>query len=284
LLTKAETGECEEKAYMRQSIRALGWAITISMLIVFAFLVTAVYSVFQSVLMEQGIKTGGFQSSFLNNTFVFSVPITVNNTGYFDINDFNISAVLKDANGTTLTASSVFVPEIKKGSSETRLYNLSMNLADIISNMAYLLFNDTEFKIDFSVGFRYAKALGFQLAMRNTSMPWGAPLSGLTLRGLQISSFNATHILVNIYLEFENHSFFDIVGNLLLKVYNETGGYIGSGIASVNVPSNSRLSGPIPATINMENPLNFTGRGSIEVFFDLPAYNYTLRMGSVSYG
>jgi len=269
---------------MRQSIRALGWAITISMLIVFAFLVTAVYSVFQSVLMEQGIKLGGFQKSFSNNTFVFSVPITVNNTGYFDINDFNISAVLKDANGTTLTASSIFVPEIKKGSAETRLYNLSMNLADILSNMEYLLFNDTEFKIDFSVGFRYAKALGFELAMRNASMPWGAPLCGLTLRGLQISSFNTTHILVNLYLEFKNHSFFDIVGNLLLKVYNETGGYIGSGMASVNVSSNSTLSGPIPATISMENPLNFTGRGSIEVFLDLPTYNYTLRMGSVSYG
>lgn len=70
---------------MRQSIRALGWTITISMLILFAFLATAVYSVFQTVVMEQGIKFGEFQSHPSNDTFVLSIPITVNNTGYYDI-------------------------------------------------------------------------------------------------------------------------------------------------------------------------------------------------------
>lgn len=269
---------------MRQSIRALGWTITISMLILFAFLATVVYSVFQTVVMEQGIRFGEFQSHSSNNTFVLSIPITVNNTGYYDMTDFNTTTTLKDFNGTALITNSTFVEKIGKGSTESRLHNLSLSLVDILSNMTYLLFNDTEFKIDFSIGFRYAYALSFHLAMMNTSMPWGAPLYGLTLMEVRSSGFNGTHLILDVFLEFENHSFFDLVGNLYLKVYNESGEDIGSEIEKVSVPSNSMLSSPCTIAVEIENLLNYTGRGTIEVSFELSIVAYTLELGGFSYG
>ena len=269
---------------MRQSIRALGWTITISMLLLFAFLATVVYSVFQTVVMEQGIKVGEFQSRFSNNTIVLSIPITVNNTGYYDMTDFNITTMLSDINGTTIITNSTLIEKIEKGSAESRSHNLSLTLTNILSNMTYLLFDDTEFKIDFSVGFRCAYAVSLQLDVMNTSMPWGAPLHGLTLPGVRLSGFNGTHLTLEVSLEFENRSFFDIAGNLNLRVYNESGGYIGSGKGTVNVSSHSGFSGTLLIPIEIENPLNYTGKGHAEVYFELPIVAYTFELGGFSYG
>jgi hypothetical protein len=269
---------------VRQSIRALGWTITISMLILFAFLATVVYSVFQTVVMEQGIKVGEFQSYFSNNTVLLSIPVTVNNTGYYDMTGFNITTTLKDFNGTTLIANSTFIEKIGKGSVESRSHNLSLTLANILSNMTYLLFDDTEFKIDLSIGFRCAYALSLRLTVMNTSMPWGAPLHGLNITEVRLSSFNGTHLILDAFLELENRSFFDIVGSLRLNVYNESGGYIGSGIGIVNVPSHSSFSDTLMIPIEIENPLNYTGKGNVDVYFELPVVAYTFELGRFSYG
>lgn len=270
---------------MRQSIRALGWTITISMLILFAFLATAAYSLFQTVVMEQGIRFGDFQSRPSDDTFVLSIPITVNNTGYYDMTNFNITTVLKDFNGTTLLANSTLIDKIERGSSESRVHNLSLSLVDMLSNMTYLLFNDTEFKIDLSVGFGYAYALSFHLSVMNTSMHWKAPLN-FTVTEVTPSGFNGTHLTLDVFLELENHTSLDIVGNLYLKIYNEAGGYIGSGvgIGIVNVPSHSEFSGLSTIVIEIDSPLNYTGKGYIEVYFELPMVDYTLELGRFSYG
>jgi len=269
---------------MRQSIRALGWAITLSTLILFLFLATAFFSLFQTIMMGQGIGFGGFQTSFSNNRLILSVPITVNNTGYYDINDFKLTTALKAYDGTTLLTNSTVIEEIKRGSAETRQHSLSMNLTDILSDMTYLLFNDTEFKIDFSVGFRYAHALSFQLAMMNTSMHWGAPLYGLNLTEVSSPSFNGTHLSTDLNLQLENHSFLDMFMNLSLKIYNEKGKYVGSGKELIHVPPGSRLNEPIKIVIETENPDDFTGRGYVEVYLELPMIDYSFELGRIDYG
>jgi hypothetical protein len=269
---------------MRQSIRALGWTITICMILLFVFLVTAVYSAFQTVLMAQGLGLDQFQISFSDSGLVLSMPMTINNTGYYDMSDFKITTTLKDYNGTTLTAKSTIIEEIKKGSTEFRLHNLSLSLTDILSNMTYLLFHDTEFKMDFSIGFKYAYTLSFQLGMMNMSMPWEAPLYGLNVTDLDPSSFNGTHLLADITLGVENHSFFDIAGNLTLKVYNEMEGYLGSGIGLVHVPSGSRFSERIETVIEIVDPLGYTGEGYVEGYLELPMIDHSFELGRLDYG
>jgi len=269
---------------MRQSIRGLGWAITISTLLLFVFLITAVYSVFQTLASGQGIGLDGLRINFSDNRLVLSIPVTVNNTGYYDITDFEITTMLRDSDGRTLSSSSSTIKEIKKRSTESRSHNLSLSLTDIFSNLSYLLSRDTEFRIDFSVKFRYAYALGFNLAMTNMSVPWGAPLYGLALKEPGLPKFNGTHLTIDVIIEVENHSFFDVNGNLNLKIYNEDDVYIGSGRGAVNIPRGSRLSGPVETVIQVTNPLDFTGEGYLEVYLELPMFAQSFELGRVNYG
>ena len=269
---------------MRQGIRALGWTVTISTILLFTFLLTAGYSLFQTITTDHGIEFGDFQMSTSNDALVLSAPVSVNNTGYYDVSEFKITTELKTINGTTLVANSVVIEEIKRGRAESASLNLSLSLQDLLSNMTYLLYNDTEFKIDFSMGFGYAHALGFRMEMMNTSMPWGAPLYGLNITEIGTPIFNGAHLLIEITLVLENHSLFDVHGTLNLEAFNETDEYIGYGRSLINVPSNTRLSEPIEVAIAIENPLNYTGKGTIKVEFEHSFIEYPLELGRVSYG
>ena len=269
---------------MKQSIRALGWAVTISMLILFAFVATAFYCSYQMLTTGQGIGLGDFQASYSENGLVLSMPVTVNNTGYYDMTELNVSTMLKDYDGAALASSNTEIPMIKTGITESTLHNLSLSLTDILSNMTYLLFNDTEFRIDFSIAFRYAYAFSFQLNMGNMSMPWGAPLYGLDLREAGPPSFNGTHLLMDITLEVENHSFLDIAGDLDLRVYNQMGKRIGSGTGLLHVPPLSRLSGPVEAVFEIENPMYLSDKGYLEAYLDIPMIDGSIELGRLDYG
>jgi len=269
---------------MRQSIRGLGWAVTISTLLLFVFLITAVYSVFQTLASGRGIGFGELQLSFSDNRLVLSMPVTVNNTGYYDVTDFEIKTMLRDSDDKTLASSSSVIEEIKKGSTESRSHNLSISLTSILSNVTNLLFRDTEFRIDLSVTFRYAYALGFNITMTNMSVPWGAPLYGLDLKEIGLPKFNGTHLTINIVLEVENHSFFDVNGNFNFKIYNKDDMYIGSGRGLIDIPRGSRLSEPVEIVIQVVNPLDFTGEGYLEVYLELPLFTQSIEMGRLYYG
>ncbi|MEM2111388.1 MAG: hypothetical protein QXX08_05870, partial [Candidatus Bathyarchaeia archaeon] len=146
-----------------------------------------------------------------------------------------------------------------------------------------LLLNESELKFDVSVGFRYAYALALRLTVMNTSMPWGAPLYGLSLREVRRSFRNETHFVLDVFLEVENHSFFNISGNIYLEVYNEMGEYIGPGRTKINLPSRSKLSEPLKVTVKMENPSNYTEKGTVEGYFENPAYEYVFKLGDTTY-
>ena len=269
---------------MRQGIRALGWTVTISTIVLFAFLLTAGYSLFQTILEGHGIDVGDFQISTSNDTMVLSIPISVNNTGYYDLSEFQLATELKTINGTTLVANSVIIEAIKRGRTESASLNVSLSLQDLLSNMTYLLFNDTEFKIDFSMGFGYAHALGFQMEMMNTSMPWGAPLYGLNITEIGTPTFNGSQLRIDITLILENHSFFDVNGTLHLEALNEANEYIGYGRSLINLPSNTKLNEPIKVAIAIENPFNYTGKGTIKAEFEHMYSDYPVELEEISYG
>jgi len=268
---------------MRQSVRALGWTITISMLLLLAFLLTAVYSAFQTLMIGQGIAVGQLQTSFSDGRLVLSMPVTVNNTGYYDMTDFEIATILKNQDGSTLAEARTGIRQIRKGQAESALHNLSLGLEDILMDMTELLFNDAEFRIDLSIGFRYAYALGFQLALSNMSVPWGAPLYGLSLREAS-PEFNGTHLVLHIVLEVENHSFFDVSGSLNFRIYNEDDAFIGSGGGEINIQSRSRFSGPVDLIIDVADPLGFTGKGYIEGYVEVPMLGQTFETERMDYG
>ena len=79
---------------MRQSIRALGWTVTIIVILTVLFLGSAMYSLFQT-LMNQGFGFGSFQLSTLEDGIVLSLPLYVNNTSYYDISTLNLTHLLE---------------------------------------------------------------------------------------------------------------------------------------------------------------------------------------------
>jgi hypothetical protein len=267
---------------MRQSVRALGWAITLSMLLTFAFLVTAIYSMVQTMIESRGIGIGEVRAEFSDGRLTLSIPLTINNTGYYDISNFNVTLLLKGPDGTVISSQSTLLERVERGSTATSWSNLTIDMAELLSDMEYLLFNDSEFKLDMLLSFRYAYALTFQVSAANISIPWGAPLYNFSITGVGVPyNISLTECLIDVYFGFENHSPFSVEGTLRLEIYNDGGEYLGSGVQTINVPPRQGFSGYV--TVHIENLLKYTGSGYIKVSFESPVLGL-LDLGRVYYG
>ncbi len=269
---------------MKQSVRALGWTVTIATVLLFLFIGTAAYSVFQTFFAGQGLQLGNFEMNLSGNEVVMAIPFTINNTGYYDINDFEVATRLKDINGSVIVQNITNTGDIERGTTQSRRHILVVNFQDLLSKFPYILFNDTEFSLDFLVGFKYAYAFDFQVSITHMPIRWGAPLYGLKLYSVSPPSFNGTHILLLVALEVENHSFFDINGSMSIGVYNEDEELIGSSIEVVELPSGSRISGTFEVDVWIQEPQKFTGKGFVTCSLELPGVGQTFEIWRQEYG
>ncbi len=257
---------------MRQSIRALSWTIALTIIIIASFFGTSVYSIFQ-VLTTQGLGLSGFQTYYSEEGIAFSLILYVNNTGYYDISDMNLTTCINDFRGNGLSNDTTIVDVIKAGANIYLIeHNISLSLG-ILENLDHLFFEDGNFSIDTYVKMRYAKTFSFQLMIPNISMPWRAPFYNLSVGEppslpLPPSSFNGTHYLLAISISFENHAFFDVVGMMRLKIYNDQRKDVGSGIGFVNSTAESVYADQITVNIPQENLSNMTEKGYIDIYFE----------------
>ncbi|MFB0502626.1 MAG: hypothetical protein ACETWE_02230 [Candidatus Bathyarchaeia archaeon] len=157
---------------MRQSIRVLGWTITIASLLTFAFLGFSIYSLFQLV-MGQGIAPGESSVNISNGDYVISLPFLVNNTSYFDITKLDITTVIKDPEGGVISQSTTSSGIIPSGSSTNISHYISIDLNEIIEKnlTGGIVLMDTV------MGLRYANIIEFSVTMANVSIPWDASIS-----------------------------------------------------------------------------------------------------------
>jgi hypothetical protein len=268
---------------MRQSIRALGWTVTISTLVLLVFLFTVFYSAV-SLIISQAAILGEFQTNITEDGVVLSMPIALNNTGYYDMDNFRLTTTMRTAEGTVLVEKSTVIPEIHRGCSESRRHNLTLSFSSLLANNTDLLFNDTDLRMDFLIGFRYAYAVGFQICIANMSMPWGAPFHNLELSDVSISGFNGTHATFQVSLQFENHFFLDAGGILHIEVFNDNDEHVGDGMGAFLVPSGGRLTEPIQALVEITDPEGFTGTGYIKAYIEIPMFMEPLEIGRINYG
>lgn len=267
---------------MRQSVRALGWTIIISMIILFTFLSTAVYSLSQ-ILFEQNIRVEDFQIDFEEDIMRLSSPVYINNTSYYDIDELIITSDIKDVDGGIITSKSTDLDKIEKGTDKRANHDISLNLTSLIIDNVQLLFNDSRLTIHLQIGLKYAYALEFTIET-NTTIPWGAPLNNLNITDYSPPTFNGSHLIVNFTFGFENNSFLEISGDLNIEVYNELGEYVGSGEETIIVPPGSELRDPSEIAVQLDDPLKYTGSGDIVVNFDLHQTGHTFELGRMSYG
>jgi len=267
---------------MKQSIRALGWAVTLTSVILIVFLVSVFYSVAQ-LFMTQGMQFGEFKMDATEEQVTLSMQFIINNTAFFDINDFNITTSLKDTKGSVISEKTTIIQTVQSGQSVPIVHNLTLSFLDFFTNRTYLLFEDVGINIDFSIGFKYAYLLGFQISLKNMTMPWGAPLYGLRVTGANPILTNETHVLMELQLEVENHSFLDAGAILNLRVYNEQGRQVGTGIGSIFVPQGQRLT-TTQALVELTDPAGFTGNGYIIVDLEIPGVLELPELWRVNYG
>ena len=227
---------------------------------------------------------GSLKYEFKDGNVRLSLPILVNNTGYYEIDEFRIATTLKDENGRLIVTNSTLMKNIGRGEFKYGTHMVSLSFADIFSKMRAYLFNDTNIKLSILIGFKYASVLEFQVSMVNVSIPWRAPFYGLRLKSLILRESNGTHLFFDLDMDVENHFVSDIGGLLCLTIYNEKGMRVGEGVGLLYLPSGERLEEPIMVVASLTDPEAFTGKGYAEITFQLPVIDELVEFGRVKYG
>lgn len=247
---------------MKQAIRALAIATLILWILLIAFAITAVYSV-----MNLDIDFGETQFFSSDENVVLTLPFFINNRGYYDISELNVTTHVKDYNGTMLALSETLVPLIASGSNVETAHNISITLTDILSiGYTEFLFNDSSLELDAFVALNFAYAIPVQIYM-NLTIPGGAPLSNLSSE--YVPPENNTLV---IPVSFENHSFFDLVGTMQLEVYNDMDELVTSEQRSLNVSSYGEYDEPVEMYLSSGDLSKLTGSGNLRLVFEFPMF------------
>lgn len=260
---------------MRQSIRALGWTVTIATLLIFAFLAISIYSLMQ-MMTDQGIGLSDFKYEASDGAIVLSLALSVNNTSYLDISELSVATALRDFDGAIISSATTPLGKIASRAQATKRHDLSMSITDILDkNLTYLLLQDGDLAIDTSIGLRYANVLGFRMTVANTSMPWGAPFSSLLIgEPSEPRPATGTLFLIDLPLSFENHSPFDISGDISIRAFNRDGAFIGSGDKTVSVRPHFAYSDEIQIEASPSSLENYTGNGYLEMRFETSTFSF----------
>jgi hypothetical protein len=178
-------------------------------------------------------------TSASGDTLTLTLPFYISNGGFYDISNINLTTVVKDVHDLLISDSSTFVRLIPHGNNVSVTHNIPINISKLTSmDLAYLLFNDSVLDADASLKLNYAAAVPFQISTTLT-IPWGAPVSALTIGGISASPYNATHFIASVPINFENHSFFTLDGTIRLELVDELNNVLDSGISNINVPPQS---------------------------------------------
>jgi len=214
---------------MRQAIRALGWATNIFWIILLFFTVTSVYSAFQ---IRPGF--GPYAMTTYDGTVTASLPFHIANGGLYDISNLNLTTQINDERGVHISDSSTFVQLIPRGRNVSLTHNMPMSISQMSAeNLSYLLFNDSTFYVDIALKLSFANTVPFKIST-NSTMPWGAPLSNLTL-----NTPNPTPAGVIVPFSFENHSFFELNGTMSLEIVDYSDNVVGQKVINFNVQPQS---------------------------------------------
>lgn len=257
---------------MNVPIRIIGVATTFFWIFLIAFFATAAYSVkdLQFSFGEPQISIG--------NELLFSLPVHVLNKGYYDIGAFNVTTCILDSDNNTLAKGSTFERVLLRGVEVTVYHNMSLNIDHLLDQAPEYLFNDSEFTIGAWVGLRLAQVIPVQ-AQSNFSFPWGAPFYGFAVGAPSFSAVELTRIQASVPVSFENHAFFDLAGNITLRLYNSYGMLIGEESLVFSVPQHSPYNGNVEFEVTADE---VTPSGWFEVFFSSELFSYGPMV--VSYG
>jgi len=255
---------------MRKSIQILGWSITIITLVLVSFTGLSIYSLVKTLGIDYGLSFGELSYRSLENGFTLTIPIRLNNTGYFEVTDLQFNTTIHDVKGCELTTAASSIPKVRIGSTEKRVHNITITLRDIIDkDLTYLLFNNTEIIMDHFLKFRYAYVYSYQIDVPDNPLEWGAPFHNLTITQ---TTYNPSRRQLIIHLYFQNESLMIINGTLKVIVFNDEGDRIGLGSVNVRVEPGYIFHEGV--RINVEEPSLLSERGSVNLYFEAEGVSF----------
>ncbi|MGB9676760.1 MAG: hypothetical protein ACPL0C_06210 [Candidatus Bathyarchaeales archaeon] len=260
---------------MKAAIRMISIATAFFWIFLAAFTISAVYSFVKDVRLNFGeLETPTNLTE--ENEVVLCLPITVENKGLFNIGSFNITTEISDFEGFVIACGNTFIPVIGRNTFITIRHNVTVNVAELFQENTNLIFNDTTFTLYEAVGMSVAEAIPFT-ASTNITFPWGAPLYNLEIGEPEYVAVNRTHTLIRTPINFENHAFFDIIGNLSTRMYDFENVMIGETQTVIEAPSQTVYSGY--AEICVKNTVLPSVR-RFEFYFQTPVFN--VKIGEVN--
>jgi hypothetical protein len=251
---------------MKVSIRMIGLATMFFWVFLIAYCVVAVYS-FRDIQFEFGDP----QTSMIqDDRMLISLPIIIHNRGYSNLGHLNVTTKIADTKDALITEANSFVPVIRRNEEVIMLHNLTIDIPDMLQNHQDLMFVDTDLKIYQAVGMSIAELVPVE-ALSNSSMAWGAPLYGFALGTPEYALYNTTHIRVSVPVNFENHAFFDVAGNITVRMFSSDDLIIGQGQTAVYVPQHFTFSGIVDLYIANLIP---SRNAYFDVTFQSPLFSY----------
>lgn len=204
-----------------------------------------------------------------DDELLLSVPLYVVNTGFYDTTHFNVSTAILNRNGSALAYGSTLVPVIEHGQTSNITHNMRLNLTDLSRAGQDLLFDDVDLTANLRIIMDAAQSIPVQ-ASYNFSVPWGAPLHGLTFGMPEFTTYNTTHFRVTVPVSFENHAVFDVTGTVQVRMYNNANSLIGEEQIDIAVPQSS----PYNGKLDLHVPLVAASGIRFEALFITPFFNY----------
>ncbi|MEM3536573.1 MAG: hypothetical protein QXF44_02230, partial [Candidatus Bathyarchaeia archaeon] len=132
----------ERKKDLRQTIRALGWAIKIIWIVTLLLPVTVALSLWD--LFSSGAFGVREPAMSLSDTELsISAPFYINNTGFYDLSDVNITIKIMNNNNRIAEFSKLF-PKVPAKSMLNATYDVSLDLEELFSDNRELLTHDAD--------------------------------------------------------------------------------------------------------------------------------------------
>ncbi len=255
---------------MKIPVRVIGIVTLMLWVFLIIFAVSAVYSI-RDVHFSLGEVEASVNSA---DEAVFSLPITVVNNGYYDLECLNFSTRVLNQQGETIVHGCTFVPVVGIEEKVEVVQEIRLNLSDLLLRHESLLFDDAELLVNKAVSMVAFKIIPVQ-ASTNGSVFWGAPLYGFRIGEprfrVSVAPGSGSFGKVFVPLSFENHAFFDLGGRVFVRICNSANVSLGEGEAVIDVPMRSSFYGVVEVGIFSEK---ITRRGYVEVFFENSLFSY----------
>jgi len=209
-----------------------------------------------------GAKAIGIEEptvTFSDNTFYMSAPFYINNTGFYDLSDLNITIQVINSNKLVARFSKLF-PKVPAKSLLSATYDVSLSLEELGSKNKELLTNNTSLDLAVAASLRIAYTIGFGISA-NTTMEWGAPFNNITISNVNYDS--SSHEF-NLALSFENDAAFPVNGGLKIDTVNALNETIGSTIQPIDVASGTPFQTYLAIPVDSSKVI---GPGVFRVYF-----------------